>query len=393
MKKAHFTKRALLVITPIVLVLLISAVLLWTVFGKIDLEGTVVSPEGEPLKGLEITLFDTNGDHTVIAEGVTNAKGRFRLRFKDVDDENEIDEAVLQVSGNEGAGRVRLTELQETDMVEVEYPILETIVLLHDNDLHFNFNQADLFKEKINEIRQSYDDVYLLSAGDIFVRNRKEFIDYDGDREDDDWYSERCGFMIDLMNEIGYDVMTAGNHELEMIEERTGEALRKAEFPILGANVEVTTELMPSFLPYVALTTSTLRNITVLGITHGVTGDVGHELDWYDTAEDYLYLNEQSDIFIALTHIGVNGDIEMANRFPEFDVIIGGDSHTLIEEGEMINSVLVAQAGGNEKALSLEYPKYLGEIILTLENGRIVNKEAHVFQFNAPLHEPFTVAP
>ena len=279
----------------------------------------MVSPEGEPLKELKSRCLTLTATIPLLRKGF-NAKGRFRLRFKDVDDENEIDEAVLQVSGNEGAGRVRLTELQETDMVEVEYPILETIVLLHDNDLHFNFNQADLFKEKINEIRQSYDDVYLLSAGDIFVRNRKEFIDYDGDREDDDWYSERCGFMIDLMNEIGYDVMTAGNHELEMIEERTGEALRKAEFPILGANVEVTTELMPSFLPYVALTTSTLRNITVLGITHGVTGDVGHELDWYDTAG---YRHQSRAIFCALTHIGVNGDIEMANRFPEFDVIIG----------------------------------------------------------------------
>ena len=81
----------------------------------------------------------------------------------------------------------------------------------------------------------------------------------------------------------------------------------------------------------------------------------------------------------------------MANRFPEFDVIIGGDSHTLLQEGEMVNSVLVTQAGGNEKALSLEYPKYLGEIILTLENGRIVNKEAHVFQFNTPHNEPLTV--
>ena len=293
MKTNILKKRVLLILLIVLVTLITAAVLFLTIFWKTDLEGTVVNPEGEPLKGLEITLFDTNGDHAVIAEGVTNAQGRFRLRFKGVDDANEIDEVVLQVSGKEGAGRVRLIELQETNMVELEYPIIETIVLLHDNDLHFNFNQVDLFKEKVNEIRQSYDDVYLLSAGDIFVRSRKEFIDYDGDREDDDWYSERCGFMIDLMNEIGYDVMTAGNHELEMIEERTGEALRKAEFPILGANVEVTTELMPTFLPYVVLTTSTMRNISVLGITHGVVSDVGLELDWYDTAENYLSLKSR----------------------------------------------------------------------------------------------------
>lgn len=375
------------------MLLVLAAILYWVSTVNIFLQGTVVCPEGRPLKGLEVILLTNNegsDSPTFLAKAATNAQGRFRLWLKTEDEIEEfdiLDQATLQVNGTEGAGRIPLSQLQESDLIQITYPVIETVVLLHDNDLHFDFNHRDAFEAKVEEIRDLYEDVYLLNAGDIFVRNRKKWIDSDGQirRREDEWYVERSRFMIETMNEIGYDVMTVGNHELEMIEHHTGEALQAAQFPILAANTIIVSELMPPMLPYVVFITSTFRKIAVLGLTTGITSEVGQELDLYDTVEKYHYLSDECEIFVALTHIGISDDIKLAKRFPEFDVIIGGHSHALLEKGDMINSVLVAQAGGNDHVMSTDYPKYLGEIIITLENGRIVNKEAQVYQFEAPL--------
>ncbi|MEW5785468.1 MAG: metallophosphoesterase [Bacillota bacterium] len=318
---------------------------------------------------------------TILAEGVTDWIGRFSFRIESLD---ELDEAVLLVRGKEGEGRKLLTHIQEPVDVEITYPIIETVVLLHDNDLHFNFNHPDRFKAKVDQIRERYNDVYLLNAGDIFVRNRKEWIDYDGVQKDYEWYGERCLFMIDTMNEIGYDVMTAGNHDFVIYNDYTGKALEAARFPILAANVEITTDLLPPVLPYTVFTTGTLRQIAILGLTAALSSTAGVELDRYKTVEKYLYLAEESDIFIALTHIEVFNDIELAKLYPEFDVIIGGHCETLLEKGISANGVLIAQAGGNEKKLSEEYPKYLGMVVLTLENGVVVDKKAQIYQFEIP---------
>lgn len=351
--------------------------------GQAAVSGTVVGPEGQPLEGLEVALFaGTDIRHEAAVAGArTDAEGAFRLEAEP--DEN----AVLQISGEQGAGRVRL-QPDADEPLRIAYPVRKQVVLLHDNDLHFDFNQREEFTAAVQEVRERYDDVYLFNAGDTFVRHAHRWIDEDGNLRDIVWYAERAMRMIALKNEIGYDAMVMGNHEMDTRGPYTGAALGAAQFPVLAADYEGETDLLPPLPPYAIFTTSTGRTLAVLGLATGRTPEGMRRINRNEAVEKYLHLREEHDIFIALTHIGLRSDRALAERFPAFDVIIGGHSHSLLPEGERVGDVLVVQARGSGHVTSRNRPKYLGKAVLTLENGRIVDKKASVMTFDPPPPPP-----
>jgi 2',3'-cyclic-nucleotide 2'-phosphodiesterase (5'-nucleotidase family) len=80
-----------------------------------------------------------------------------------------------------------------------------------------------------------------------------------------------------------------------------------------------------------------------------------------DTAEAiFPKLSSQSDIVLALTHIGVMNDLRLADRLPKLAAIIGGDSHSILFEPEKIHGVPVVQAGSQGS--------YLGRLDLYFES-------------------------
>lgn len=286
---------------------------------------------------------------------------------------------ILEVDGNLNAGRVEVCPKEAEDTVFVNYPVIETIVFLHTNDHHFDINLQDELKEKITEIRDNYLDVFLFDAGDILVRHAHRWIVNDTLVKDLEWYALRSVQMVDSMNGLGYQAMTLGNHELDYKELYTGRALEAADFPLLSANMEITTEALPSPESHVSFNTHTGRKINVLGLSVASGNPAGiRQKDIFETAAEYMYLREESDIFVALTHIGLRNDARLAEEFPLLDIIIGGHSHHLIEEAVLVNDVLIAQAGGNRHEVSDQHPVYLGKITVKLENGQIAHKEGYV---------------
>ncbi len=286
---------------------------------------------------------------------------------------------VLQLSGQLGAGRVQVCPQELKDTLFVNYPVIETIVFLHTNDHHFDINLQDDLEAKITEIRNSYPDVFLFDAGDILVRHPHRWIVNDTLEKDLEWYGQRSMEMVESMNALGYQAMTLGNHELDYKEPYTGRALATAEFPLLSANMEITTEAMPSARSHVSFSTNTGRSINVLGLSVASGNPAGiRQKDIFETAGEYMYLREETDVFVALTHIGLRNDSRLAEEFPLLDIIIGGHSHHLIEEAVLVNDVLIAQAGGNRHEVSDQHPVYLGKITVKLENGQIAHKEGYV---------------
>ncbi|TVQ15232.1 MAG: hypothetical protein EA361_06200 [Bacteroidetes bacterium] len=286
---------------------------------------------------------------------------------------------ILQFSGQLGAGRVQVCPQELEDTLFVHYPVIETIVFLHTNDHHFDINLQDELEKKINEIRGSYSDVFLFDAGDIFVRHPRRWVVNDTLEKDVEWYGQRSMEMVESMNALGYQAMTLGNHELDYVESFTGRALDAAKFPLLSANMEITTDALPSPQSHLHFSTNTGRTISVMGLSvasgnkHGIL-----QKDIFETAAQYMYLREEADVFVALTHIGLQNDARLAEEFPLLDIIIGGHSHHLIEEAVLVNDVLVAQAGGNRHEVSDQHPVYLGKITVKMKNGQITHKEGYV---------------
>ncbi len=259
-----------------------------------------------------------------------------------------------------------------------------TVVLLHDNDMHFNFNHREAFAAKIDEVRSRYENVFLLNAGDIFMRRQEQWND-----PRPEFYAEQSQAMIATMNAFGYDAMTLGNHELAYVGGLTREALDQARFPLLAANIEVTTERLPQPKPFTVLETADGVTVAVLGLAVANAMDGVRRLDPLAVAAEYLHLREKHNVLVGLTHLGFRTDSRLAEAFGDFDVIIGGHSHTMLEEAVLVNGVLVAQAAGTPSGGGVhpERPKYLGKVVLVLEDGKVVEKRGRVFTFTAETAE------
>jgi hypothetical protein len=344
------------------------------------LTGKILNSAGLPLQDIEILLYPCTDSFpgSPADRYITGSDGIYNLTA--VTGYSYI----LELKGDLGDGRVFIPSSKSggnpSARTDIIYPVTETVVILHTNDEHFTLNNQRELAEKISEIRGEYENVFLFSAGDILVRHPLRWIINGRFMRNPEWYGERALLMINSMNELGYDLMTPGNHELAYREMYTRRALDAADFPILAANMEITTDRLPRFKDYSILSTSTMRRLAVLGLTMGDAPDGVRVLDLSETVREHLSLKDSSDIFIALTHLGLRRDRTLAEEFPEFDLIIGGHSHDLLENALTVNSVLIAQAGGNPHIVSDSHPVYLGKIIIKIVNGKITEKTGHVLQ-------------
>ena len=71
-----------------------------------------------------------------------------------------------------------------------------------------------------------------------------------------------------------------------------------------------------------------------------------------------------ADIVVVLSHLGVRYDEQIAETYPQVNLVIGSHTHHLFEEGKLVNETYLAAAD--------RYGYYLGCIDLTVENGRLI---------------------
>jgi len=344
---------------------------------KVLLTGVINDKSGNSPENFEVRIFSEKEKKSdrYFKQTSVQSDGAFQVKVR------QNHPYIIEVSGDQGSGRIFIPAGKSDDRIDISYPVIEKIIILHTNDWHFDLNRQEEYTRKIEEIRAGNNDVFLFEAGDVFVRHGKKWTINDTITKDTLWYGLRAMQMIERMNELGYDIMTLGNHDLAYINDYTRLALKNANFPLLAANMEINTDKLPQPKPYTVLRTSTGRKITVLGLsTDNTKRDGVTELDLNQTVNKYLYLKKSSDVFLALTHIGLEKDIQLASEYPVFDAIIGGHSHNLLKEAIVENSVLIAQAGGHSHEVSEKSNEYLGVVEITLLNGRIIDKKGWVIE-------------
>ena len=186
---------------------------------------------------------------------------------------------------------------------------------------------------------------------------------------------------VEALNLMGYDLMCVGNHEFRCAM-RAEEAQRfmlnlvqHSHFPWLSANLTVGDTGVPvaGIHPFVVRKYGQVR-VGFLGLTTYGARNYPQLKGW--TISDPITAaktwvpraRKECDILIAVTHLGVNVDIQLATKVPGIDVIIGGHSHTFLTTPLMVNgpsgcSVPIVQAG--------EYGVMFGQLDLTFahENG------------------------
>jgi len=260
----------------------------------------------------------------------------------------------------------------------------KTIVIFATNDMHGRIDNFAKVKTLVDAERKKYPDgVLLLSGGDKWTGNPVV-----------DQYDPKGYPMVDLMNRVGYDVETFGNHEFDLGQATLADRLEQASYQAVSANWSVDSDnhLLPPTRPYTLLKKNGLR-ICVLGLTEAEPDGNGHlypsahpgklrGLTFRDpiaTALTYRHLRDSCDLFVALTHIGHSVDRKLAEAMPELDVIVGAHSHTRVDSTLVVNGVLVTQTEC--------WLKYLGKTTVTLRNGKVADKQFELINLAKPIHE------
>ncbi|MCC8036470.1 MAG: bifunctional metallophosphatase/5'-nucleotidase, partial [Rikenellaceae bacterium] len=194
--------------------------------------------------------------------------------------------------------------------------------------------------------------------------------------------------VIDLMNAVGFDIATFGNHEwdngINLLAKRMGEA------GFVNVLTNARAEGTPlGFEPYRIIEIDGLK----IGFTGMVTTDVdGHPdgklenfggmefFDPFETALEYAGIADSVGLYILISHLGFTADSLLTVARSEIDLIIGGHSHTVIPETLDISGTVVTQTG---KSLA-----YAGITEITHRGGRVEKIANRLVALDTVAHKP-----
>ena len=230
------------------------------------------------------------------------------------------------------------------------------ITILHSNDLHGDFlaEQVDeklvggvsMLSGYIEKVRAEQPNTLYAIAGDMF---RGSVID-----------SEYKGLStIEIMNALAPDIVTIGNHEVDYGIAHLLFIEKCARFPIINANLYIKNTPTRLFTPYKILRVDGMNILFIGIITQDVINQTKSESlvgSFVDTAAAAAEVGKicnahnsiDIDFTVLLTHIGFEEDKKLAAMLdPDWgvDVIIGGHSHTKLEEPFKVNDIYIVQAG------------------------------------------------
>jgi 5'-nucleotidase len=210
--------------------------------------------------------------------------------------------------------------------------------------------------------------------------------------------TREIGGELQLLSRMGYDATTFGNHDFDFGPDGLGEAIGAAVKagrvpPVLASNTNIAgSDATLARLQGLARDGAVRRHLVIErgGIRFGIFGVLGKEAIFYTTgagavsfsdaievAKEMVTLlreTEKVDVVICLSHGGLErdkdgrysdgDDVRLAKAVPGIDVVVGGHSHTALQEAIIVNDrTPVVQAG-----VSAEY---LGELVVTLDGGKL----------------------
>lgn len=232
---------------------------------------------------------------------------------------------------------------------------MKKLTILHSNDMHGDFrtekiNESmvggiSLLSGYIQKVRREEKSVIYAIAGDMFCGS---LID-----------SEYRGIStIELMNMLTPDVATLGNHEVDYGVAHLLFLEKCARFPIINANLYIKNNHVRLFRGHVILEIDGMKIMFIGVLTREVLAQtrqeshIGALLDVYEAAEEIgkicnSYRTDDIDFTVLLTHIGIEADEELARLLdPDWgvDIIIGGHTHTKLEEPRVVAGIPIVQA-------------------------------------------------
>ena len=254
------------------------------------------------------------------------------------------------------------------------------LVILHTNDTHStifpvkqNIDDKEIagrggYLRRVNmlkEQRQQHPDLLLFDSGD-FSQGSGYYTLFKGEVE------------IGLMNQMGYDAVTIGNHEFDFGLDNLARIFRMANFPIVCSNYDCKGTVLEGLVkPYITLKRNgvkigvfalspALKGLVFDGNCQGIT-----YLDPAETAQKYINLlrkQEKCDVVICISHLGWKEseytDEMLLKGIESCDLVLGGHTHTYMKQLEYApdktGKLIPVDQNGKHGA-------FIGKLLLNLE--------------------------
>jgi len=230
--------------------------------------------------------------------------------------------------------------------------------ILHSNDMHGDFlaeaqgaegnliGGLALLSGYLTKVRSEEENVLYVISGDMV---QGSMID-----------SEFRGIStMEIMNYLAPDVVTLGNHEMDYGLPHLLFLEKMATFPIVNCNLYIKKYHRRLMRPYLIINKAGFDILFIGIITDAVIQSLKMDtqiasfISLADASAEVgkicnAYKDEDIDLTVLLTHIGFDSDKELAAMLDPawgVDLIIGGHSHTILEQPAVVNDILVTQAG------------------------------------------------
>ena len=263
----------------------------------------------------------------------------------------------------------------ENNAVIIDKPDLPTssIVVVYDNDVHCAVDGYAKLAALRQEMREKIPFVTTVSCGDFIQGDVVGSI-------------SRGEGIVEILNEVDYDMVTLGNHEFDYGMTQMFGLMERLDATVVNANFrDLQTNELP-FLPYrivrygnvdiayIGFTTTT----TAISVSPNTFRD-GEGNVIYGFSKDIFYENAQryideakaegADYVVALSHLGDRGyndhpsSLNLIANTVGLDVVLDGHDH------HVISDTLVTDREGNSVLLSSTGTKfeYIGVLTLSTE--------------------------
>lgn len=245
------------------------------------------------------------------------------------------------------------------------------IAILYENDVHCAVEGYSKLAAMKAELKANYDHVGVVSSGDFVQGGTLGAV-------------SKGEYIINLMNLVGYDAITLGNHEFDYKISRLSELNALSDTKFISCNFSKTDDDKSYFDPYTIVSYGEVK-IAYIGITTPHTITSSSPAQFKDDNGEFIYTFSEAEIcetvqanidtvkakgadyVIALSHIGYDETGELSDitdiieNTDGFDAVLDAHSHSVIEEKT------VKDKSGDDVILSSTGTKfeYIGKLTIT----------------------------
>ena len=286
-------------------------------------------------------------------------------------------------------------------MVQVDLKANYDLTIMHTNDTHASLDNMPKTVTAVKEVRAENPDSLLLHAGDAFTGTL--------------YFNEFLGKAdLAMMNLMGFDAMTFGNHEFDLGSSSEGhqklvEFIKSAQFPFVSANVDFSMDAkfdgifnnsIASDIENGQIYNGIIKEVNgekvgIFGLTTEETTDISSPgsiafENYLKEAEKAVEAFEAQNVnkVIALTHIGyddnaaVDNDLILAEQVEGIDVIVGGHSHTVLAEPVVVakdaTPTVIVQTGNANSNLGVLNVEFDENGVVETHDGKLIEIKGQV---------------